>query len=64
VRLLWDSQNNRVCVTVDDERSGQLFWFEANPADVLEAFHHPYPFAYANRERAKRRAAAGAIETR
>jgi hypothetical protein len=41
-----------------------LFRFEANPADVLEAFHHPYPFAYANRERAKRRAAAGAIETR
>ena len=42
VRLLWNSQTYRVSVAVEDERSGEAFEFEVDPADALAAFHHPF----------------------
>jgi hypothetical protein len=45
VRLLWNSQTNRVFVAVEGRR-GDSLEFEVGAADALEAFHHP--FAYAN----------------
>ena len=49
VALLWNSHTNRVYVAVQDTRRGESFEFEADPADALAAFHHP--FAYANNGR-------------
>ena len=45
VRLLWNSQTNRVCVAVEDQRHGELFEFRVAGADALEAFRHPYAHA-------------------
>ena len=47
VRLLWNTQTNRVSVAVEDNRVDESFELEIEPADALSAFHHPY--AYANR---------------
>jgi hypothetical protein len=48
VRLLWNSQTNRVSVAVEDERCRESLQFEVDAADALVAFHHPY--AYAKRD--------------
>jgi hypothetical protein len=64
VRLFRGSQSNRVCVFVEDERSGESLRFGVAAADALEAFRHPYPYAYASRERAERRVSGGVIEAR
>ncbi len=45
VRLLWNSQTNRVSVAVADHRHGELFEFQVAGADALEAFRHPYAHA-------------------
>ena len=45
VRLLWNSRTDRVSVTVGDERSGEFFELEVDPADALIAFRHPYAYA-------------------
>jgi hypothetical protein len=45
VRLLWQPQRNRVSVVVTDRRVDGSFDFEVDPADALEAFHHPYVYA-------------------
>jgi hypothetical protein len=50
VTLLWNSRTNRLLVVVEDERNGDSFSFDADAADALEAFRHPY--AYANRAHA------------
>jgi len=47
VALLWDSETNRVFVTVDDARQGYSLELDVEPGDALDAFHHP--FAYASR---------------
>jgi hypothetical protein len=47
VTLLWDSETNRVFVTVDDARQGVSLELDVEPGDALDAFHHP--FAYASR---------------
>jgi hypothetical protein len=49
VTLLWDSETNRVFVTVDDSRQGYSLELDIEPGDALDAFHHP--FAYASRSR-------------
>jgi hypothetical protein len=49
VRLLWNSQTDRVSVAVEDQRSGEAFVLEVPGADAREAFTHPY--AYAQRGR-------------
>jgi hypothetical protein len=45
VRLLWNSQTDRVSVTVQDERSGESFELEVDSADALAAYRHPYTYA-------------------
>jgi hypothetical protein len=44
VRLLWEPQTNLVAVSVEDQRHGDSFAFEVDPADALEAFHHPFAY--------------------
>jgi len=45
VRLLWNSQTDRVSVTVHDERSGERFELDVESTDALAAFNHPYAYA-------------------
>jgi hypothetical protein len=45
VTLFWDSRTNEVFVAVEDERRGDSFKVGVNPADALDAFHHPYAYA-------------------
>jgi hypothetical protein len=47
VRLLWNSDADRVVVEVHDTRNDESFELPVAPADAMLAFHHPY--AYANR---------------
>jgi hypothetical protein len=47
VRLLWNADANRVSVTVDDERLGDSFELEVEPAEAVWAFHHPYAYTQA-----------------
>jgi hypothetical protein len=46
VRLLWNPETEAVLVWVY-ERGGAGFEFQVPPTDALQAFHHPYAFAYA-----------------
>jgi hypothetical protein len=48
VSLLWDPETNRVTVSVFDAKTGDDFGIDVDPADALDAFHHPYAYA-ANR---------------
>jgi len=45
VSLLWEAETNRVTVTVFDAKIGDYFDLEVNPAQALDAFHHPYAYA-------------------
>jgi hypothetical protein len=45
VSLLWEAETNRVTVTVFDAKSGDYFDLEVDPAQALDAFHHPYAYA-------------------
>ena len=45
VRLLWNSLNDSVSVSVDDRRSGESFEFDVAPAHALDAFRHPFAHA-------------------
>jgi hypothetical protein len=45
VSLLWEAETNRVTVTVFDAKSGAYFDLEVDPAQALDAFHHPYAYA-------------------
>jgi hypothetical protein len=64
VRLLWNSSNDSVSVSVDDTRYGESFEFDVAPAHALEAFRHPFAYAGNDRDprspRPERRAAAAA----
>lgn len=46
VRLLWSESTNDVFVTVEDQRSGELFELVVPGADALDAFHHPYTYLF------------------
>ncbi len=45
MRLLWNSRTDRVSISVSDERTGEQFDLEVDPADAMTAFHHPYSYA-------------------
>jgi hypothetical protein len=47
VALLWESETNRVSVSVFDRLSGDDFVLEVDPAEALGAFNHPFAFAAA-----------------
>jgi hypothetical protein len=44
IRLLWDPHTDRVLVAVSDPHHGVSFIFEADPAEALQAFHHPFAY--------------------
>jgi hypothetical protein len=44
VRLMWNSQTDRVFVTVEDERHGDSFSLAVDAAEALKAFHHPFAY--------------------
>jgi hypothetical protein len=45
VMLLWNPRTNQLFVAVEDERRGDSFELDIDPADALDAFRHPYAFA-------------------
>jgi hypothetical protein len=46
VRLLWDSADDRVVVTVTDAKAGEaLELVVASHENALDVFHHPYAYA-------------------
>jgi hypothetical protein len=44
IRLLWDPYTDRVLVDVNDQQHDESFTFEADPAEALQAFHHPFAY--------------------
>ena len=47
VTLLWHSVSNRVSVSVHDWRTGDWFELDAEPANALDVFTHPFAYAAA-----------------
>lgn len=46
VRLLWDSDDGRVSVAVNDTKTGEAFELEVSDRTrVRDVFHHPYAYA-------------------
>lgn len=46
VRLLWNDRDNRVFVTVNDNKTGEAFSVEvADGQRALHVFDHPYAYA-------------------
>jgi hypothetical protein len=45
VTLYWHSDTNRVSAAVYDAGSDELFELDADPAEALDLFHHPYVHA-------------------
>ena len=45
VTLYWHSGTTRVSVTVYDAASDELFELDADQAEALDLFHHPYAHA-------------------
>jgi len=45
VTLLWHAETNRVFVIVADMRHGSSLELDVDPAEALDAFHHPYAYA-------------------
>ena len=45
VTLLWDAEDDKTYVFVDDDRSGQSLRIVVDGADALDAFRHPYAYA-------------------
>ena len=45
VRLLWNEEDNRVVVAVDDARTGERFEIEVPTTRALDAFEHPFAYA-------------------
>lgn len=45
VALLWQPETNRLRVTVFDAKTGDDFSLSVEPAEALDAFHHPYAYA-------------------
>jgi hypothetical protein len=46
VSLLWHKPTNRLFVSVNDMRSGELFEVDVASDYALDAFEHPYAYAY------------------
>jgi hypothetical protein len=45
VTLLWDSESDRLTVSVDDRRTGESFELHAQPQSAMDVFRHPYAYA-------------------
>lgn len=46
VSLLWHKPTNRLTVSVHDTLSGEQFELDVAGDYALDAFHHPYAYAY------------------
>ena len=44
VTLLWSERTGGVFVCVEDEQTETGFHFVVDPAEALDAFHHPYGY--------------------
>ncbi|HET6869627.1 MAG TPA: hypothetical protein VFH80_27185 [Solirubrobacteraceae bacterium] len=49
VTLFWTKPSDRVTIAVLDTRSGEILEFDVAGSAALEAFNHPYAYAYAAR---------------
>ena len=45
VTLLWSERTGSVFVCVEDEQANTGFHFAVDPADALNAFHHPFGYS-------------------
>ena len=45
VTLLWSERTGSVFVCVEDGQARTGFHFAVDPADALDAFHHPYAYS-------------------
>jgi hypothetical protein len=45
VILIWDDATGSLSVSVEDARTGDAFDLEANEANALDVFRHPYAYA-------------------
>jgi hypothetical protein len=45
VALLWQPETDSITVSVYDAKTGDDFDLEVDPAEAMDAFHHPYAFA-------------------
>jgi hypothetical protein len=50
VTLLWNTETNRVFVSVVEQRLGVSFDFAVPAADAADAFHHPYAYVAPDQE--------------
>ena len=46
VTLLWSAQEDRVWISVVDEKHGGWFEQDVHPALALDAFRHPFAYAH------------------
>ncbi|HXH97331.1 MAG TPA: hypothetical protein VNH40_08995 [Gaiellaceae bacterium] len=44
VMLVWEPATNRIFVGVIDQRTGNEFAMEVDPAKALDAFYHPFAY--------------------
>jgi hypothetical protein len=44
VTLLWSERTGSVFVCVEDEQTDARFHYSVDPADALQAFHHPFGY--------------------
>jgi len=49
VLLLWYPEIDRLELSVQDLATGAGFYIEVAPANAIDAFYHPYAYAYAAR---------------
>ena len=47
VTLFWTKPSNRVTVAAVDTRSGEILEFDVPGSAALDAFNHPYAYAFA-----------------
>jgi hypothetical protein len=59
VTLLWSARENRLAVTVFDERADELLVLNAESERALDVFYHP--FAHAHRRRPYEGSAFGVV---
>jgi hypothetical protein len=45
VALLWQPETNQLSVSVYDSKTGDDFDIGVDPAEAIDAFHHPYAYA-------------------
>ena len=45
VSLLWDTETDRLTVSVQDWRTGEAFELTAQAHEAMDVFHHPFAYA-------------------